>query len=410
MSRHSSSLACGVLALLGLAFSSTAFGTAFSSTADAQDALGRMAVDDEWEAILKLAPPANVPAAADAPKKEKEKEKERASTREREASATKERRTSSAGERADKEATKTRNSGDKVAHSDGKRAAREDGESKDGASRGAKKSEKIVLGTEVITTSRPAKSAARADEQSKMESARTRDAAGKSAEEKGGGEGTYEGLVRFWHEPWPEHAGDQAVDILAGAPPVLSLHPVGKPTTPFILLPNGKEGGFNQAQLAVAEQAFDTYPGGPHVSPRLLDVIYRAAQHFKVFHVHLISGIRNDRSGSRHSHGLASDIVLPGINNEVLAAYFRKQGFLGVGIYTRAGFVHVDIREKSFFWLDKSPPGRRTKVIPILAEEARLADEAALQRGQQGNLNPTRLQKALIARAKRRREKATASQ
>lgn len=395
MSRRSAIVASAALALLC---------SALSSTGAAQDALGRMAVDDEWEAILKLAPPASAPAATDtAPKKEKE----RPSTRERDQSGEtrKERSTSSDSARADKEATKTRNSSDKVAHSDGKHATRDESESKDSGSR-AKKSDKIVLSTEVITTSRSAKS----DAQGKTESARASDAPTKGAEEKSGGESNYEGLVRFWHEPWPEHAGDQAVDILAGAPPVLSLHPVGKPTTPFILLPNSKDGGFNEAQLAVAEQAFGTYPGGPHVSPRLLDMIYRAAQHFKVFHVHLISGIRNDRSGSRHSHGLASDIVLPGINNEVLATFFRKQGFLGVGIYTRAGFVHVDIREKSFFWLDKSPPGRRTKIIPILAEEARLADEAALQRGQQGNLNPLRLQKALIARAKRRREKAATSQ
>jgi hypothetical protein len=228
--------------------------------------------------------------------------------------------------------------------------------------------------------------------------------------ETGGSVGGYEGLVRGWHEPWPAHAGDQAVDILADAAPVLSLHPVGKVTTPYVLLPNGKDGGFNEAQIAVASQAFGNWPGGPQVSPRLLDLIYHAAQHFKIFHVHLVSGIRNDRSGSRHSHGLAADIVLPGISDEELAAYLRPQGFLGVGIYTIAGFVHVDVREKSYFWLDKSPPGRRTKIIQVRGEEAKLADEAAIRRGQTGYVNPPRLQKALHARAKRRMEKARASQ
>jgi pimeloyl-ACP methyl ester carboxylesterase len=223
-------------------------------------------------------------------------------------------------------------------------------------------------------------------------------------------QGGYEGLVRSWHAPWPAHAGDQAVDLIANAAPVLSVHPVGKASTPYVLLPNGKDGGFNEAQIAVASQAFGNWPGGPQVSARLLDLIYHAALHFKVFHVHLVSGIRNDRSGSRHSHGLAADIVFPGVSDEELASYFRPQGFLGVGIYTIAGFVHVDIREKSYFWLDKSPPGRRTKVVPIRMEEARLADEAALQRGQNGYVNPPRLQKALHARAKRRMEKARASQ
>lgn len=230
------------------------------------------------------------------------------------------------------------------------------------------------------------------------------------AEVKGGTEAGYAGLVRSWHEPWPAHAGDQAIDMIVGEAPVLSIHPVGKSTTPFVLLPNGKDGGFSEAQIEVASLAFGAWPKGPRVSPRLLDLIYHAAMHFNVFHVHLVSGIRNDRSGSRHSHGLAADIVLPGVSDDELAAYFRPQGFLGVGIYTRAGFVHVDVRERSYFWLDKSPPNKRTRIVQVRADEARQADEAAMARGQLGYVNPLRLQKALHARAKRRMEKARASQ
>jgi hypothetical protein len=409
-----------------------------ASRAAAQDALGGALVDDEWEAILKLAPPPASVATSETP--EKKGREERASTRSsREASASRERGANgSSGDskeadkpsgeargstreqnKSEKESDRSRKESEKTSSAEGtKRAAREERASKDSVGR-AKKSAKIELATEVITASRGAKSEGRdkgeargsAREQSDDKNAAASTAQPTSVETfRGSGIATYDDLVRAWHDPWPAHASDHAADLLAGAPPVLSLHPVGKQSTPYILLPNGRDGGFNEAQLAVASQAFGSWPGGPQISPRLLDLIYHAAQHFKVFHVHLISGVRNDRSGSRHSHGLAADVVFPGVSNEELAHYFRPQGFLGVGIYTRAGFVHVDVREKSFFWLDKSPPGRRTKVVPIRAEEARLADEAAVARGQVGYVNPPRLQKALIARARRRREKVSTSQ
>lgn len=217
------------------------------------------------------------------------------------------------------------------------------------------------------------------------------------------GNQNYEELKRSWHAPWPEAADERAA-------PSLTLHPVAHAATPTVLSPEGPEGGFGEEQLAAASEAFGSWKGGPRVAPRLLDLIYHAALHFGVSHVHLISGVRHDRSGSRHSHGLAADIVLPGIEDDELATYFRAQGFVGVGIYTRAGFVHVDVRERSFFWLDRSPPGRRTKIVPERADEAKQADEAAIARGQSGYVNPPRLQKALHARHKRRMRRAKSAQ
>jgi hypothetical protein len=215
------------------------------------------------------------------------------------------------------------------------------------------------------------------------------------------GPNNYESLLAFWHAQWPEDDA-QVLATHAGTAPALSLHPVGKWQTPYVLIPDGPDGGFDDAQVEVASKAFGSWQGGPRVSPRLLDLIYHAAKHFDVYHVHLVSGVRHDRSGSRHSHALAADIVLAGVDDEELAAYFRPQGFCGVGIYTKAGFVHIDVRERSYFWLDKSPPGRRTRIIPVRGDEAKAADEAAVARGQQGYVNPPRLQKALHARFKRR--------
>jgi hypothetical protein len=213
----------------------------------------------------------------------------------------------------------------------------------------------------------------------------------------------YEALKKSWHDPWPESSAD-----IMGEPRALVLHPVGKATTPYVLLPESAEGGFNEAQTAVASQALGSWSGGPSASARLLDLIYAAARHFGVYHVHVVSGVRRDRGGSRHSHGLAADIVLPSVDDEALAAYFRLQGFVGVGVYTRAGFVHIDVRDRSYFWIDRSPPGRRYKIQAVRMDEAKAADEAAVARGQAGFVNPTRLQKALSARSKRKRARADA--
>jgi hypothetical protein len=211
---------------------------------------------------------------------------------------------------------------------------------------------------------------------------------------------SYDQLKRSWHAPWTE---PEASEEVPNAAPALVLHPVGKTSMPYVLWPAGEQGGFGEGQLAVASQAFGSWVGGPDVSPRLLDLIYHAARHFQVRHVHLVSGVRQDRGGSRHSHGLAADIVLPGVDDEELANYFRAQGFVGVGVYTRAGFVHIDVRDQSFFWIDPSPPDRHYKIRPVRAEEARAADDAALARGQDSFVNPPKLQKALHTRSKRKR-------
>jgi hypothetical protein len=43
-----------------------------------------------------------------------------------------------------------------------------------------------------------------------------------------------------------------------------------------------------------------------------------------------------------------------------LASYLRTLPRVGVGIYThpKTQFVHLDSRQRSFHWIDASPPGR----------------------------------------------------
>lgn len=96
------------------------------------------------------------------------------------------------------------------------------------------------------------------------------------------------------------------------------------------------------------------------IDPRLFEMISRIYDHFGK-RIELVSGFRNQkRTSSFHFHGSASDIRIPGVSDKVLHKFVESldTGGMGIGIYPRAGFVHVDIRpEPSFRWVDYSPPG-----------------------------------------------------
>ncbi|HEX5660995.1 MAG TPA: D-Ala-D-Ala carboxypeptidase family metallohydrolase [Polyangiales bacterium] len=201
-----------------------------------------------------------------------------------------------------------------------------------------------------------------------------------------------------WHADAPP---EMCAQFKATAIPDLVFQIQGKDVS-YVLRPQGRNGGWTEDQLAIAKEAFGSWPGGPTPHPRTLDLVYAATLHFGCPYVTLISGIRKDRGGSRHSHGLAADIVLPGVEDEELAAYFRAQGFVGVGTYPRAGFTHVDTRDQSFFWVDRSKPNQHGRVVQVRKEESTAVDEAARARGMGGFVNPPRLQKALRVRAVRK--------
>jgi uncharacterized protein YcbK (DUF882 family) len=96
------------------------------------------------------------------------------------------------------------------------------------------------------------------------------------------------------------------------------------------------------------------------IDPRLFVMLSRIYDHFGK-RMELVSGFRNQkRTSSFHFHGSASDIRIPGISDKVLHKFVTSldTGGMGIGIYPRAGFVHVDIRpEPSYRWTDYSPPG-----------------------------------------------------
>jgi uncharacterized protein YcbK (DUF882 family) len=96
------------------------------------------------------------------------------------------------------------------------------------------------------------------------------------------------------------------------------------------------------------------------IDPRLYEMLSRIYDRFGK-RIELVSGFRNQqRTSSFHFHGSASDIRIPGVSEKELHQFVQTldTGGMGIGIYPRAGFIHVDIRpEPSFRWVDYSPPG-----------------------------------------------------
>jgi uncharacterized protein YcbK (DUF882 family) len=90
---------------------------------------------------------------------------------------------------------------------------------------------------------------------------------------------------------------------------------------------------------------------------RLEQLVVKAAHHFGDTPVFVVSGWRVH--AGRHTTGEALDFKLRGVPAAQLAAYLRGLPRVGVGIYThpRTQYVHLDVRDASYHWLDGSPPG-----------------------------------------------------
>jgi len=102
---------------------------------------------------------------------------------------------------------------------------------------------------------------------------------------------------------------------------------------------------------------------------RTLQLAVRAALHFHVPEVQVVSAYRKPgrRREGPHGSGRAIDFKLRGVPARTLASYLRTLPRVGVGVYThpRTSFVHLDDRERSFHWLDASPPGRTWRELSL---------------------------------------------
>jgi hypothetical protein len=144
------------------------------------------------------------------------------------------------------------------------------------------------------------------------------------------------------HTPPAVHAAFEAV--LAAAPPAPRVAAWAHALPPVeVTAPNrakaairlyADDGEVDPEARAILER-IAAGDGSPHeLAARVEQLLVRAAYHFGDAQVFVVSA-------------------------RALAAYLRALPRVGVGVYTnpRTQFVHLDVRDQSYHWLDASPPG-----------------------------------------------------
>ncbi|MBK8172414.1 MAG: DUF882 domain-containing protein [Sandaracinaceae bacterium] len=90
----------------------------------------------------------------------------------------------------------------------------------------------------------------------------------------------------------------------------------------------------------------------------LLVRLQNVAARFPNRAIEIVSGYRaSERASSRHHMARAVDIRVRGISRERLRDFARSLDETGVGYYPNSVFVHVDVRERRAYWVDRSGPG-----------------------------------------------------
>jgi uncharacterized protein YcbK (DUF882 family) len=96
------------------------------------------------------------------------------------------------------------------------------------------------------------------------------------------------------------------------------------------------------------------------MDPQLLTMLSHVYDHFGGKPLQIVSGFRNQRKeSSNHFKGRASDIRIAGVSPKKVQAFAQTldRGGMGIGIYPRSQFVHIDVRSPpSYRWIDYSPP------------------------------------------------------
>ena len=182
-----------------------------------------------------------------------------------------------------------------------------------------------------------------------------------------------------WHAP-----SAKPPETDARGRPMLALTTINRGES-IAVLADGEDGGFASADLDRVAHLLRAMSGDEHpVDPRTLALVYRIQLHFGVPEVRVVSGYRVPRPGSHSNHGKgrAVDPVVPGIADEEVARFARGLGFVGVGVYPTSQFVHVDVRPRSYFWIDYSGPRMKNRESCILPDIAAQGDAAAVARGQ----------------------------
>ncbi len=142
----------------------------------------------------------------------------------------------------------------------------------------------------------------------------------------------------------------------------LAFEPNHKPGTVFRGSLFDDAGELDDAVLAELDRGFACKRTGDlrAVDPRLYQTMSTIYDHFGKKTIVLVSGHRLQRNDkSRHFHAAAMDIYIPGVSIEDLYEYAQSldTGGMGIGLYPRSGFVHIDYRapgSASYRWTDWS--------------------------------------------------------
>lgn len=176
------------------------------------------------------------------------------------------------------------------------------------------------------------------------------------AKKKGGG-GGYQKHVKSWHDK--EEGAVPPTD--AAGRPKLVLEAINVKES-VELVATTDQGEFPDAERQKAARILrDTrHDKETEIDPRLLDLLYDIQRHFEAPSIRVISAYREPKgkSGSKHAHGQAADIVVPGVKDHQVFSYVQAMHGTGAGLYPVSGFVHVDVRDASTSWVDSSGPGQ----------------------------------------------------
>jgi hypothetical protein len=99
--------------------------------------------------------------------------------------------------------------------------------------------------------------------------------------------------------------------------------------------------------------------------PGLLVRLQAIADRWPTRDLVIVSGHRpTARRTSRHRFGRALDLQVDGVERAEVAAFAQTLASTGVGYYPNSSFTHVDVRETSVYWVDRSGPGERPDYGP----------------------------------------------
>jgi uncharacterized protein YcbK (DUF882 family) len=111
------------------------------------------------------------------------------------------------------------------------------------------------------------------------------------------------------------------------------------------------------------------------MNPALIQMLLRISQRYGASELQIISAHRLadgvvTNETSQHNRGTAADIRVAGVDVEELSQTAKDLGAGGVGTYYRHQFVHVDVREKRYFWRESTAAKE-----PLPAEAALEGDD-----------------------------------